>query len=45
MRQTPFSIRAMMTAVALTAVVLALVGLVLQTLHLHDFYIMFGSSR
>ena len=47
MRQTRFRIRTLMIAVALAAVVLALTGVVLRGLniHIHDFYLKFGSPR
>ena len=47
MRQTRFRIRTLMIAVALTAAVLALTGVVFWWLdiHIHDFYLTFGSPR
>jgi hypothetical protein len=50
MSYTRFRIRALMIAVALTAVVLALIGVGLGWLHNHDFpihdtYFTFGSPR
>jgi hypothetical protein len=47
MRQTQIRIRTLMIAVALTAVILALTGVVLRRLDIrfHDFYFRFGSPR
>jgi hypothetical protein len=47
MRQTRLRIRTLMIVVALTAVVFASTGVVMRWLdiHIHDFYIMFGSPR
>ena len=47
MKPTRFRIRTLMIVVALTAVVLALTGIVLRwlDLHFHDFYFRFGSPR
>jgi hypothetical protein len=47
MRQTRFRIRTLMIVIALTAVGLALTGVVLRWLdiHVHDVYFRFGSPR
>ena len=47
MRQTRFRIRTLMIAVALTAVVLALIGVGLhwRDILVHDIYFTFGSPR
>jgi hypothetical protein len=47
MRQTRLRIRTLMIVVALTAVVFASTGVVMRwpNIHIHDFYITFGSPR
>jgi len=47
MSQTQFRIRTLMIAVALTMVVLALIGVCMRSLdiHIHDIYFTFGSPR